>query len=57
MMKEVCGAISHKVDELTVRKHQVRISAFCIYIYMYIYFVVLSSQKDDYVLASLLPVA
>ena len=36
-MKEVCGAISHKMDELIVIKHQVDGTQLLIYIYTYMY--------------------
>ena len=34
-MKEVCGAISHKMDELIVRIHQVDGTQLLIYIYIF----------------------
>ena len=36
-MKEVCGAISHKMDELIVRKHQVDGTQLLIYCYIHVY--------------------
>ena len=35
-MKEVCGAISHKMDELILRKHQVDGTQLLIYIYIHV---------------------
>ena len=43
-MKEVCGALSHKTDELILREHQVDGNQLLIYIYIHvIYF----DEYDD----------
>ena len=42
---ELCGAISHKVDELIVRKHQVDGTQLLIYISIHGYIL----PKDDYI--------
>ena len=36
-MKEVCGALSHKMDELIKRKHQMDGTQLLIYIYIHVY--------------------
>ena len=36
-MKAACGAISHKMDELIPRKHQMDGTQLLIYIYIYVY--------------------
>ena len=44
-MKEICGAISHKMDELIVRKHQVDRTWLLIHFYIQcLYFAILSLQ-------------
>ena len=35
-MKVVCGALSHKMDELILRKHQVDGTKLLIYIYIHV---------------------
>ena len=40
-MNEVCGAISHKMDKLTLRKHQVDGTQLLIYIYIHVHVYIL----------------
>ena len=49
-MKEVCVALSHKMDELILRKHQVDGTQLLIYIYIHVYFLPYFHQNnDDYI--------